>query len=327
MPSSRKGSVWPTRAATRYLAVAALLLVVAGHAQAQNFDNLRFGTTSGHYGAGASIDSSNTATGDFGSSVVLDNVAIGATQPPQGQNNSDSYGSFTELAANVTRTRTASAYTVVPEIGAATVTSQFYPEQTTNGMNTGATYTDQFWLNNPEASRLNQGLGFTWTPDPSTTATFPSTSTRNVNEMSLVITPPAKTNAQPLVFNTTFGAGSSELQFNVEFPFAFGFNPDALYTMTLHFFIGSEVTVSGKNENLPFPTMTANIQPPGTVRSLPFGTLQVTNDIRDAQIYDFETPPGPDIPEPASVALLGLGGIALLGLRLAKRATRRCRID
>lgn len=144
---------------TAFVGVAALLLVAANDAQAQNFDNLHFNTaTPGNYGAGASLSSSNSNQGMAASSVSFDNVAIGATQPPKTQNQVGAFGSWTQLTANVTRTRTSSEYTVVPELGASVDSSSDIPHGTTNALNIGATYTNQFWLDNPNASRPSSRL-------------------------------------------------------------------------------------------------------------------------------------------------------------------------
>lgn len=306
--SGRQDPLWPIGAATRCVAVAALLFLASHHAEAASFNNLRFNAaTSGNYAAAASLDSSDVNTGDFGANVTFNNVAIGASLPPQGQNAEGFHGSFIELAADVTRRRNASEYTVVPEITAAVVVSQLFPWQTTNGVNAGTLYTDQFWLDDPSGSHGNQELGFTWTPDPNTTLTFPANGKNNRNAMSFTFTPPNPI-AHPIAVQNTFGPGSSQLQFNVQFPAAFGFNSDALYTMQMRVFLGSQVFIPGNNQTLPDRKLLVNIQPPGTVVSHPFGTFKVTNAIPGAQTYAFAP-----IPEPASAALFGLGGIALLG--------------
>lgn len=323
---SRQAPHGPTGAATRSMAVAALLLMAANHAQAswRNLVDLQFNTaTSGNYQTFARINVYGHHTYSFESSVTFDNAAIGATQPPKTSNTLDPFGaSWTELAANVTRTRTSSAYTVVPEITAAIDSSQLNLDITTNDLSVFAFYTDEFWLSNTEGDPGNKGLGFRWIPDPSTALAFPTHGSNNVNEMSLVFTPPPNANSQPITFQTTFGPGASPLEFNLEFPFEFGFNSNALYTMTLNLHLESRVHTGGNNQTIPDEVLLANIQPPGTVVSHPFGTLQVTDFFDDAPWYVFELPPpgpGPGIPTVPTPTALVLGGILMAGLALLGR--------
>ncbi len=299
--SKRRNPDGLASAATRMATAAALLIVAAGNTEAQ-IANLTFNeSTSGNYSAAAELTSSDPGQGTVLSTITFNNVAIGTTPTVQDQRTIGAFSSSTEVTGKVTRTQAdpSSTYTVVTELSGDVISSDLNPKAPTNALSIRATYSDQFWTTDPGGGA--NILGFTLTPTPGNNITFPQNPISTGNLFNLVFHHPDP-NVPPIVIDSLFGPNKFKRQFNISFE---EFGPDELYTMTLNLSLDSAVKMNGQ-QTQPNETMTANLSANGTIESVPFATIQISDGIPNRRTYRFEV-----IPEPSSLALLGLGGLLI----------------
>lgn len=305
-PLSRQGSVWPARVSTCMVTAALLfvaaVIVAAGHAQGQIADaefitdaayNLHSNVTVTKginylpY-AEATLDFSDVLIGTPQSNSVIEGDG---SNPPRAQ---------AVVRGEVSRTRTSTEYQAALSFSANLSFSTLGTDMTGNS-SAAAYYYDAFYVKPTAAQTASIGLSVTqWLNE--LRITWPTSGGASADRPTVaynitVEDPGGRKATLPIPL------GGTVTKVNIPID---DFGPDALYYITSALEINqASATVDGHSGGL---RSVMGINVPGINDN--YGTMQLTDRIAGAPDLVFKDVV---IPEPASVVLISLGGIALLG--------------